>query len=113
MIADRPWTTTHSHFLQMGGFRLHATTFENCFTRDFIGPDETYFTTIRKRPVALFSDLHIFRPRNASDICRKAHKQVAGLSGVYCFDEISEEDAARADFGDDIREGVLTFDTMK
>lgn len=112
-ITVKPWTTTHGHLLQMGGFRLHATTFENHFFRYFVGPEETYFATVRKRKVDLISGSLIFRPENAHKIWDGIKVQVNGVAGMYNPEELAEEDASRIDFGDNIWEGVLTFEALK
>lgn len=112
-ITVKPWTTAHGHLLQMGGFRIHTTTFENHFFRHFVGPEETYFATVRKRKVDLISDSLIFRPENANNIWEGIKVKVNCVAGMYNPEELAEEDASRIDFGDDIWEGVLTFDALK
>lgn len=99
-----PWTTTHGHFLQMGGFRLHTTAREN-----FV---ETYHTP-ELRTRKLISPGAQYQPQNGSDTFKANTHLICQITGKYRPRVISERDISRIDFGDDIWEGVLTISSLK
>lgn len=107
------WTTTHGHLLQMGGFRLRVTTFENFAFRYFVSPDETYFVTIRVREMPLIFDEFLYLPRNPLEVADTFFDQMEMLVFSAGSEFVPEEDAAQVDFGDDIWEGVLTLDAFR
>lgn len=106
MNEDKPWTTTHGHFLQMRGFQLHTTACENMFTKKSTVLHRRYHFT-------LILNEFVHRPDGNGAIEQKIREQFRKVIGDRYPNEISEDDAARVRFGDDILEGVLTFDTLK
>lgn len=99
-----PWTTTHGHFLQMGGFRLLTTAREN-----FV---ETYHTP-ELRTRKLIAPGAQYQPKNGNDIFKTITHRILQITGKDWPGVISERDISRIDFGDDIWEGVLTISTLK
>lgn len=69
---------------------------------------------LRQRPNSfLIPNDFLYRPDDASSIELRIRSQIERITGGGMRDVISEGDAARVDFGDDIWEGVLTFDALK
>lgn len=104
-IADKPWTTTLGHFLQMGEFQLHITARENLFQKQS--------TSLRMRNNHPFPRFFLCRPAHVYEIHRKIYDRIEEVTGNRWILELSEDKASRIDFGDDIIEGVLKFDTLK